>query len=226
MTTIQNKRDNVFRVLSDKIIKLVSEKKCVLVGIDGYDGAGKSCFALSLANELSKTSVNLIQSSVDYFHNPRAVRYKPGKDSPEGYYHSSFNYNKLKELLLDPLKLNNGKPYFVKYFNHKKDKIEECKPNQFSKRSVLIFDGIFLHRPELINYWDFSIFLEVSREETLKRCFHRDKSGSADIDAAINRRYVEGQQIYFNNVSPQTKATVIVNNEDYNTPWIKENMHI
>jgi uridine kinase len=28
--------------------------------------------------------------------------------------------------------------------------------------AILLFDGIFLHRPELRPYWDFSIFLAVN----------------------------------------------------------------
>jgi len=160
-------KNDVFKYLSKRILKLQKEKKCVLVGIDGCDGAGKSFFAQNLANELSQTNAHIIQSSVDYFHNPKAVRYKLGKDSPEGFYNDSFNYDKLKELLLDPLFTNNGKPYFTKYFNHTADGIESTKPAMLTKNSILIFDGIFLHRPELIAYWDFSIFLEVSREDTL-----------------------------------------------------------
>lgn len=214
-------KNDVFRYLSKRVLELKDEKKCVLVGIDGYDGAGKSFFAQNLTTELNNRDIHIIQSSVDYFHNSKAVRYKLGKDSPEGFYKDSFNYNKLKELLLNPLHIDNGKPYFTKYFNHKTDCLESVEPAYLVKSSILIFDGIFLHRPELVDYWDYSIFLEVSREETLKRCFRRDKSGSPNLDSPINRRYVEGQQIYINAVKPKTKASVIVNNEDYKAPWIK-----
>ena len=45
------------------------------VGIDGVDGAGKTYFADELAAQI--TSLPVIRASVDFFHNPRAVRVKP-----------------------------------------------------------------------------------------------------------------------------------------------------
>jgi len=35
--------------------------------------------------------------------------------------------------------------------------------------SVLVFDGIFLHRPELRNAWSLSIFLDASFDVTIPR---------------------------------------------------------
>ena len=85
--------------------------------------------------------------------------------------------------------------------------------------SILVFDGIFLHRPELRGYWDFSIFLEVGFHISIPRGAQRDE-GSANADALENRRYVEGQKLYLRDCKPKTFATMTVNNENLAAPHI------
>jgi uridine kinase len=40
---------------------------------------------------------------------------------------------------------------------------------------VLLFDGVFLLRPELNDLWDFRVFVEVDAEEALRRAVVRDE---------------------------------------------------
>jgi len=212
-------RDKLLNIVADGIIAKLDVGKNLLVGIDGYDGAGKTTFADELAIILSKKDCTIIRSSVDYFLNSKETRYRKGKRSPVGFYEDSFNYAKLKSLLLDTI-VNRGDTYVTQYFNVKKNQIQQTAPEILHETSVLIFDGIFLHRSQLINFWNYSIFLEVSRTETLRRCFLRDKSGSPFINAEVNRRYVEGQNIYFQKVKPFEKATIVINNENFEKPFI------
>jgi uridine kinase len=85
--------------------------------------------------------------------------------------------------------------------------------------SILLFDGVFLHRPELRLYWDFSIFLDAPFEVTTPRCALRNGS-SPDLNSAENRRYVEGQKLYLYQCQPRREATIVVNNEDLTSPDI------
>jgi len=209
----------LLNIIAKEIVSKRKEVNCFMVAIDGFDGAGKTVFANALAENFKQKAVSVIRSSVDYFHHPKQIRYKQGRYSPVGYYEDSFNYIKLKNLLLDPLKSNQA-TYITQYFDHHKNKVQQSAPESLIENSILVFDGIFLHRPELIDYWDYSIFLEVSRKETLRRCFIRDKSGSPDINAETNQRYVNGQNIYFQKVKPYEKATLVVNNEDWHNPFI------
>jgi hypothetical protein len=75
----------------------------VRVGIDGVDGAGKTMFADELRDLLAHSGRPLIRATVDGFHNPKPVRYRLGRSSPEGFYRDSFDYGTLKKVLLDPL---------------------------------------------------------------------------------------------------------------------------
>ena len=190
------------------------------VGIDGVDGAGKTCFADELAICFGDT---VIRASVDGFHNPRAVRYSKGKNSPEGFFEDSFNYDQLKEYLLDPLSPGGSMRYRSTAFDHVTDQRVESPVLEAHVPSILIFDGIFLHRPELAGYWDYSVFLEVSRRESLRRCNEREGIGgilSNDPADPIHTRYVRGQEIYLRSCDPVRHATRVIHNEDLEHPYV------
>ena len=83
--------------------------------------------------------------------------------------------------------------------------------------AVLILDGMFLHRPELLGYWDFSIFLRVDFAISYARMATRDSSPPDPADPA-NRRYVEGQRLYLARCSPEDAASVVVDQNDLAAP--------
>jgi uridine kinase len=83
--------------------------------------------------------------------------------------------------------------------------------------SILLFDGIFLHRQELLRYWDASIFLRVDFTVSVARCAARDGS-STDPAALTNHRYVEGQRMYLRACEPEAKATIVIDNNDLSAP--------
>jgi uridine kinase len=88
-----------------------------------------------------------------------------------------------------------------------------------ARGSILVFDGIFLHRPELRDYWDVSIFLEVAFAASVARCAQREGS-SPDPEAAANRRYVEGQMLYLRTCDPRARASLTIDNNDLLAPFI------
>jgi uridine kinase len=93
-------------------------------------------------------------------------------------------------------------------------------PEQVSKSGdILVIDGIFLHRPELREYWDYSIFLDVAFTLSVPRGAQRGE-GSPDPGAPENRRYVEGQQLYLQSCKPKCSATIVINNEDLASPSV------
>ena len=88
-----------------------------------------------------------------------------------------------------------------------------------SPGDILVLDGIFLHRPELRAYWDYSIFLEVAFAVSIPRGAQRGES-SPDPEAASNQRYVRGQELYLRGCEPARFATVTINNDDLLAPYI------
>src|SRR4029079_9300372 len=74
---------------------------CSLIAVDGIDGAGKSTFADELAGVLLADGVTVIRSTTDSFHNPRTVRWRRGKTSPDGFYLDSHDLTTLRRFLLE-----------------------------------------------------------------------------------------------------------------------------
>ncbi|MBP1466453.1 hypothetical protein EYB53_012130 [Candidatus Chloroploca sp. M-50] len=189
------------------------------VALDGVDGAGKTMFADELAPLLASAGRRVMRASVDSFHHPRMVRYRLGHASPEGFYRDSYDYAQLRTVLLDPLSPGGHGRYRSAVFDHRVDAPIIVAEAQALPGDILVFDGIFLHRPELRGYWDYSIFLHVNVEVSVQRCAQRD-GGSPDPHAPENRRYVEGQQIYLREATPHQHASVVINHNDVAQPWV------
>src|SRR5579871_5940390 len=75
-----------------------------LVGVDGVDGAGKTVFANALAHRIEALGCPVLRAGIDGFHNPRSTRYKRGRNNPEGFFRDSFNYDSLREHLMEPFR--------------------------------------------------------------------------------------------------------------------------
>jgi uridine kinase len=87
--------------------------------------------------------------------------------------------------------------------------------------SILLFDGVFLIRRELADLWDFSIFLTVTFEETLRRALLRDVElfgSQEEVGRRYRGRYIPGQQLYYSRERPQDRADVLLDNEDTDAP--------
>lgn len=210
-------RTALLRSLADAIIGLPSEG-VLRIAIDGVDGAGKTVFANELGAMIEGDGREVIRASVDSFHNSRAIRYRRGRRSPRGFYLDSYNYPLLRRDLLDPLSPGGNGRYRAAAFDHRSDSPVDAPEHHAAPGLMLIFDGIFLHRPELRNYWDFSVFLRVGFEHSIGRCAVRD-GGSPDPWSPENRRYVIGQQLYFRQCNPERCATVVIDNENFASPF-------
>jgi uridine kinase len=211
-------RDDVLRALADRILRLPIQR-VVRVGIDGVDGAGKTHLADELAGWLDASGRTTIRASVDGFHHPKALRYRRGRDSPEGFFHDSYDYDQLRAALLDPLGPGGTGRYRAGVFDHRSDQSVQTPEQVASPGSILLFDGIFLHRPELCAYWDYSIFLQVAFGVSIPRGARRGE-GSPDPASPANQRYIRGQELYLKTCAPASRATVVVNNDDLMSPYV------
>jgi uridine kinase len=153
------------------------------------------------------------------FHRSKADRYRRGRSSPEGYFADSYDYPTLKAVLLDPLSPGGSGLYRAAVFDHVTDTPVAVCEHFAMPGSILLFDGIFLHRPELRGYWDVSIFLDVAFSVSVARCAERDGT-LPDPAAADNRRYVEGQKLYLRACNPRDRATLTIDNNDLSAPFI------
>ena len=209
-------RDQLLEELSNHI----ASKKFphpLRVAIDGVDTAGKTSLANELVSSLQKKGCSVIRASIDKFHNPQAIRYQKGKDSPEGYYTDSFNYQALISLLLKPLGPNGDLQYQKEIFDYLNE--TETRKQIFSAEanSILLFDGVFLLRPEVYNYWDLKIFVKVNFETVLNRASIRDQKlfGTTEqVQTRYQQKYIPGQKNYLKSCSPEKLSDLVIENDN------------
>jgi len=200
-----------------ELILAVERPHPVRVAIDGPDAAGKTILADELAPVLARSGRPVVRATVDGFHRPRAERYARGSESPEGYFFDSYDYSALRASLLGPLGPDGNRHYRRPVFDVATD-TPVASPTEIAPlNAILLLDGIFLLRRELIDLWDFSVFVAVPFAETRRRAIARDGVLLGGEDEVLHRyavRYMPGQQLYFDEAEPQARADVVIDNTD------------
>ena len=90
---------------------------------------------------------------------------------------------------------------------------------------MLLFDGVFLLRPELRGYWDVTIFVDAAFAVTLVRAQQRDLALFGTVRDVIQRyqqRYIPGQRLYLAACCPRQHADLVVENNDPGQPVLYE----
>ncbi|HGY54803.1 MAG TPA: hypothetical protein ENK44_03790 [Caldithrix abyssi] len=95
-------------------------------------------------------------------------------------------------------------------FDYRTDSEVVLPAQTATNNSILIMEGIFLFRPELVNYWDIKIFVDVDFKITVKRAVKRTTEreyigAEQDILDKYEKRYIPGQQLYFEQAHPKEK---------------------
>lgn len=188
----------------------------IVVAIDGVDGAGKTRFAGDLAAAVRAFGRPVVQATIDGFHHPRAIRYRRGRHSPDGYYLDSYDYAGLRRHLLAPFRAGAISVETAR-FDHRTDRAVSIRAAMPDGDAALLIDGIFLHRDELAWAWDLSLFLQVPFAVSYARMAVRD-GAPADPHAMENRRYLEGQQLYLRTCRPEQRATLLIDNAELTAP--------
>ncbi len=192
------------------------------VAIDGIDAAGKTTLADELAELLERADRPVLRASIDGFHHPASVRHLRSEEQPaHSYYEDSFDYQALRSLLLDPLGPGGDHIVRTRVFDFRTDLPIKEAPTRVQPGTLLLFDGVFLLRPELEGCWDLSVFVQVDPATSLQRASKRDVGLFGTSDATERRyreRYLPGQELYMSLVHPDQRAEVLINNTDPTAP--------
>jgi uridine kinase len=191
------------------------------VAIDGPPAAGKTTLGDELAVVLRGQGRDVIRASIEAFLLPRSQRYRRGEYSAEGCYDDSFDFDALHRVLLDPLGPGGDRRFQPAVYDHLTDTPLSPPVTTAPADAVLLFDGVFLLRPELIDRWDLRIFVSAAHEETLDRARRRDLAlfGSAtEVERRHRERYRPSQQFYSETVRPTDHADIVVRNDEPEQP--------
>ncbi|AJT43095.1 uridine kinase [Psychromicrobium lacuslunae] len=188
-----------------------------MLAVDGVDGSGKTSFARALASSLTAEGYAVVLIHADQFLNLRAVRYRRGRESPEGFWLDSYDYRALQSSVIDPFRAGGNGRYREAATSLSEDCYLEFPERQAPADSIVIIEGMFLHRDELAEFWDFSIFLDAPFTVTAARMALRDGS-NPDPEHPSMRRYVQGQRLYFAQCEPWHRASLVIDNSEPQSP--------
>jgi uridine kinase len=184
----------VLEELGNALAAVLAPDGVTRIGIDGVDGAGKTRLAEEVAQELTSRGRPAVRVSLDQFERPTAERYAGGELSPEGYYLDSFDVDGFHAHLLSI-----GGP----------------------RELVIVADGVFLHRPELAELWDATVWVEADLEVAARRGAERNLVWFDSLDETHERyrvRYLPAQRRYIAERRPHERATFVLRNTDLTDP--------
>ena len=181
------------------------------IAIDGVDGAGKTTLADNLA-EIMRPARAVVRISIDGFHRSRAARHARGRDSPEGFWLDSYDYAAFWREVVVPFRSGTG-TYLAAVHDVDSDALVSAPRLPVIAGATVIIDGIFLHRDELRDVWDTTVFLDVPATGSVRRLALRDGSSPDPLDTS-QRRYVKGQRLYLTSCSPRERASILVDYSD------------
>ena len=210
------RRAEVLSDLAAAVVALSSGRRTV--ALDGVDGAGKTVLARELTG-LIEPHREVHRASVDGFHRPAAQRYARGRTA-ETFYRDQYDHAAVRDRLVGPFLA--GETWVRAVHDVEREVALDLEPEPGAgPDAVLVVDGIFLHRPELVDLWDLGVWLEVPFEVSVARGNARFGTvGAAEADPASegNARYVGGQRLYLAEVDPAALATWVLDNADLDAP--------
>jgi uridine kinase len=209
-------RDRLLGTIAD-LVPVFAAPRGVRVAVDGVDGVGKSTFARQLAATLTGRGRDVVQVSADDFHHRRERRHRRGRDSAEGFWLDSYDYDALIHDVARPFGPDGSRRYRPARHDLRSDDVLDLPWQTAAPGAVLVVDGLFLHRDELAPFWDLSVFLDAPFEVTVARMAGRDGSHPDPAHRSL-RRYVGGQRLYFAACAPHERADVLVDLRDVERP--------
>lgn len=208
--------------LVERIVDARPPGRPVIVGIGGMAGSGKTMLARNLARLLENRGEPVCHVGIDEFHHPKAHRYRRGADSPEGYYRDSFDLHAFAEGALRPVFEAASFPvrFQVRHLDLARD-VEDRRFATLPADGVLLAEGVFLFRPELVRFLHLRIHVHADVDVVMERVRRRDLAVLGSL-AAIERRYREkylpGERLYEDEVRPRDLADIVLDNTDPANP--------
>ena len=197
------------------------------VAVDGPPAAGKTTLADELAIVLRAQGRDVIRATIDDFLFPRARRYPRGEYSAEGCYFDTHDYDALNRVLLDPLGPGRDRRFQHAVYDRAADTVLSPRVTTAPADAVLVFDGVFLMRPELIDRWDLRIFVSSEFEKIVDRAQVREHGvlSATEVERRWRERYIPSQQLYFATVRPADHADIVVRNDEPEQPAWEARTH-
>lgn len=209
-------REELLVSLSARILALPDDAPRT-VAVDGMPCVGKSTLARELTEVVSGAGRPVLAVAYDDFHQPREVRHRRARLSPEGYLRDSYDPEALRRLVLGPAR--EGRPVVSASFDLAAEEEVSPEPVDVPPGGVVLVEGEFLlgdHPGE----WDLGVLLVAEPGAVLERALVRDGDlGTPEqVRELYLRRYLAAWSLYEEGSDPWSRADVVVDLTDPESP--------
>lgn len=173
-------------------------QETLLIGIDGCGGSGKSTLAKQLKNSCS--AVTLVQMDDFYLPSSQRVDVHP-KEKPIG---ADFDWDRLLKEVLEPLSRNEEGCY--QRYDWEKDDLAEWHTVRVG--GIVVIEGVYSLRDELVDKYDYTIWVDCPRDMRLSRGIERDGEDARDT---WENDWMISEDLYVKEQNPLSKADLVVN---------------
>ena len=165
----------------EKIKPLCASKSTVLVAIDGRCASGKTTLACQIQQELGCSVIHM-----DHFF------LRPEQRTPQRLGEPGGNVDRERFLneVLKPLEQGES----VQYRPFLCHNYQLGEPIHISTKQLVIVEGSYSCHPELVSFYDLTIFLTVSPEEQMRRILIREGKEKAEI---FRTKWIPLEEQYF-----------------------------
>ncbi len=182
-----------FLPLIEKIDKLLKNGRAI-IGIDGGSGSGKTTLASLLCEVYDATVFHMD----DFFLTP-SMRTPERLSQPGG----NVDRERFEKEVLIPMKQGIDVNY-VRF---------DCKTSNFlapvsiKPKNLVVVEGSYSLHPELIKYYDFSVFLDIDKEKQKSRIERRNTPSQAK---AFFERWIPLENVYFERTNVKDRCDMII----------------
>ena len=166
-----------------------------MVAFDGPGGAGKSTLARALAEQ--STLISIVQ--VDDFYAPMVESERETLTAEQGY-EKYFDWVRMQEQLLLPL----SKRHRARYQRYDWGHNQLAEWVERSAMGIVLVEGVYSFRPQLREFYDFSVFVDTPQSECIDRLIQRGDSRD------WIRRWRAAEDYYLTNFNPAELVSVVI----------------
>lgn len=170
------------------------DNRPVIIAVSGFGGSGKSTLAQKLKEKLSDAEIVSIDDFIIDRLSQRSADW------------IGFDWERYINQILVPT--INGKSLVWDEYNWKENKIIRIKRIDKLPK-YLIVEGCGLLRPDLVQYYDFSIWIDMPLDLATERGAARDRGWGLDHDNLWNNLWKPNEEDFFNKYHPEKLASFV-----------------
>ena len=196
--------EDILAFIKAKYEKHGSITQSFVVGINGIDCSGKTTFAKSVSKYFTHHKIENDHLDIDNFNNP-AIESETYKAFVSGSWGEE-DLNKYYELIINY-----------------SDAIRAVSESQ-KKYPLVILEGIFIYKPQLVNLFDLKIYLDIDislgrKRFTKRRSLKQDKRPFEIYDEIWMLSHIR----YESEVHPKQIGALVIDYNDESKPVLHEN---